>query len=214
LFVDGHADFYNPEANPNREAASMDLAFVTGRGPKVLPNIEGHADWCASSVKGGARSIPAIEYELLSKKPYFYTQEELQFAVYLEREGISSARAKTNRKQLWAQFFSKPRPCLRGSSLPKKYGWGLHFDKDGKIALVAVGSAAYKKFCNSNDLKRMPAFRSKRDSKSTRASTSQDKRRGGHGCFRLIPSCGRRFRARNPGMTRFRPASVCDRDAA
>ena len=41
LFIDGHADFYNPEANPNGEAASMDLAFATGRGPDVLTNIEG-----------------------------------------------------------------------------------------------------------------------------------------------------------------------------
>jgi arginase len=41
LFIDGHADFYNPEANPNGEAASMELAFATGRGPDLLTNIEG-----------------------------------------------------------------------------------------------------------------------------------------------------------------------------
>jgi arginase len=41
LFVDGHADFYQPKANPNGEAASMDLAFATGRGPAVLANLEG-----------------------------------------------------------------------------------------------------------------------------------------------------------------------------
>src|SRR5215207_7903404 len=41
LFIDGHADFYNPEANPNGEAASMDLALATGRGPEVLTNLEG-----------------------------------------------------------------------------------------------------------------------------------------------------------------------------
>jgi arginase len=41
LFIDGHADFYQPEANPNGEAASMDLAFATGRGPDILTNIEG-----------------------------------------------------------------------------------------------------------------------------------------------------------------------------
>jgi arginase len=41
LFIDGHADFYQPEANPNGEAASMDLAFVTGHGPDLLTNIEG-----------------------------------------------------------------------------------------------------------------------------------------------------------------------------
>lgn len=40
LFIDGHADFYSPEANPNGEAASMDLALATGRGPEILTNIE------------------------------------------------------------------------------------------------------------------------------------------------------------------------------
>jgi arginase len=32
LFIDGHADFYQPDAEPNGEAASMDLALATGRG--------------------------------------------------------------------------------------------------------------------------------------------------------------------------------------
>jgi arginase len=41
LFIDGHADFYQPEANPNGEAASMDLAFATGFGPRLLTDLEG-----------------------------------------------------------------------------------------------------------------------------------------------------------------------------
>ena len=41
LFIDGHADFYQPEAEPFGEAASMDLAFATGHGPKLLTDIEG-----------------------------------------------------------------------------------------------------------------------------------------------------------------------------
>ena len=40
LFVDGHADFYQPDAEPTGEAASMDLAFVTGYGPPLLTDIE------------------------------------------------------------------------------------------------------------------------------------------------------------------------------
>jgi arginase len=40
LFIDGHADFYQPEAEPNGEAASMDLALATGRGPDIVANIE------------------------------------------------------------------------------------------------------------------------------------------------------------------------------
>ena len=41
LFLDGHADFYQPEAEPNGEAASMDLALATGRGPSVVADLEG-----------------------------------------------------------------------------------------------------------------------------------------------------------------------------
>ena len=43
LFIDGHADFYQPEVNPNGEAASMELAFATGRGPALLCDLEGRA---------------------------------------------------------------------------------------------------------------------------------------------------------------------------
>lgn len=40
LFIDGNADFFQPEAEPNGEGASMDLAFATGYGPKLLTDIE------------------------------------------------------------------------------------------------------------------------------------------------------------------------------
>jgi arginase len=43
FFIDGNADFFQPEAEPNGEGASMDLAFVTGYGPALLTNIEGLA---------------------------------------------------------------------------------------------------------------------------------------------------------------------------
>jgi arginase len=41
LFIDGHADFYQPEANPNGEVASMELALATGHGPIRLTDLEG-----------------------------------------------------------------------------------------------------------------------------------------------------------------------------
>ena len=41
LFLDGHADFYQPEASPSGEAADMDLALATGRGPAILADLEG-----------------------------------------------------------------------------------------------------------------------------------------------------------------------------
>jgi arginase len=41
VFMDGHADFYQPEASPTGEVADMELAIVSGRGPEILTNIEG-----------------------------------------------------------------------------------------------------------------------------------------------------------------------------
>ena len=43
LFLDGHADFYQPSAEPSGEAASMDLALVTGHGPPAVGDLEGRA---------------------------------------------------------------------------------------------------------------------------------------------------------------------------
>jgi arginase len=43
LFLDGHADFYQPSAEPSGEAASMDLALATGYGPPTVGDLEGRA---------------------------------------------------------------------------------------------------------------------------------------------------------------------------
>ncbi len=42
LYIDGDADFYQPEVSPLSGAASAsDLAFATGRGPDIVADIEG-----------------------------------------------------------------------------------------------------------------------------------------------------------------------------
>ena len=41
FFIDGHADFYQPEASPTGQVADMDLAVVTGRGPVAIADIDG-----------------------------------------------------------------------------------------------------------------------------------------------------------------------------
>jgi arginase len=40
FFIDGHADFYEPQASTTGEVADMDLAIVSGRGPDILTNID------------------------------------------------------------------------------------------------------------------------------------------------------------------------------
>lgn len=39
IFLDAHADFYEPEKSITGEVADMDLAIITGRGPEILTNI-------------------------------------------------------------------------------------------------------------------------------------------------------------------------------
>jgi arginase len=43
LYVDGHADFWHPSQDDLGEAASVDLALATGRGPSIMTNLEGLA---------------------------------------------------------------------------------------------------------------------------------------------------------------------------
>jgi arginase len=72
LFIDGHADFYEPEADPSGEAASMDLAFATGHGPALLTDLEGRGPLvreedafvfgyrdAEEQVRDGSRPLPA-----------------------------------------------------------------------------------------------------------------------------------------------------------
>ena len=48
--------------------------------------------------KGAKQSIATIEYELLSKKPYAYTLQELKFATYVQHKQIPPLELKTRRR--------------------------------------------------------------------------------------------------------------------
>lgn len=112
--------------------------------------------------KGGKKSIAAIEYQLLSDRPYGYTLEELKFAVHTIHKQIPFAELEAHRQQLWQAFFTKPCACMRASPLTKKYGWGAHYDEHGKIAIHAVESQAYRDFVEAENIKKYFAMRSKR----------------------------------------------------
>lgn len=108
--------------------------------------------------KGDSRSVANIQYEMISKHPYKYTSDDVLFQVYAERNDLTKNELVEARKQ----FFSKGQPCLRASPLTKRYGWGVHADKDGKIALVGSETKEYKKFLNDKNLKVVKAMKSKR----------------------------------------------------
>lgn len=108
------------------------------------------------------KTIATIEYELLSSKPYVYTLTELKFATYVQQKQISPIELKTQRKQLLDEFLIKPFACMRASPLTKKYGWGAHYNEQGKIAIYAVGSKEYLRLLADKAVNKFFAMRSKR----------------------------------------------------
>ena len=84
--------------------------------------------------RGGKKTKAVVEYKLLVKHPYTYTEEDI----------------------------SKSHPHLRVSALAKRYGWGIHNNAEGKIALIAVESPEYKRLMKDPRTTKIKAFRSKR----------------------------------------------------
>ncbi len=58
------------------------------------------------------------------------------------------------------RLFSKGQAYMRSSSLSKKYGWGIHFDQDSKMASYGVDSKEYYEFKNNPGIKHKKAMRS------------------------------------------------------
>jgi len=106
-------------------------------------------------LKGDNKSIANLQFDMLIKHPYKYTSNDVIFGVYAERNGISKSQLKEAREQ----FFSKGQPCLRTSPLTKRYGWGVHSDEKGKVALYAAGTKEYTKFLKDKTLKVVKAMR-------------------------------------------------------
>jgi hypothetical protein len=60
------------------------------------------------------------------------------------------------------EYFAQPRACLRASPLPKTFGWGLHYDAEGRITLHAVDSPEYATLSTDTTLTQLRALRSSR----------------------------------------------------
>jgi hypothetical protein len=112
-------------------------------------------------LRGGKKTLPLIQYELLRDSPYKYTSAEVLFESNMQHKGLAAGELKRRRRELWDAFFEKPQPCLRASGLPKKYGWGIHCDEEGKIALCPMESPEYRRLSGgSSGTKVLKAFRS------------------------------------------------------
>ncbi|MED3787314.1 DUF6157 family protein [Peribacillus frigoritolerans] len=103
-------------------------------------------------------TIAYIEHDLISNNPYKFTQEDVQFKTYL----IKNQMEAENAAELREQFFSKSKACFRASPLVKNYGWGIHYNNQGKIAIYDANSEMYNLLLKQDDITKLKGMRSKR----------------------------------------------------
>jgi hypothetical protein len=59
-------------------------------------------------------------------------------------------------------YFSKGQPCLRSSPLVKTFGWGVHHDSNGRIAIYGLGQEQYALLAERENLDQIDGMRSSR----------------------------------------------------
>lgn len=107
-------------------------------------------------IKAENRTVANIQFEMVSNNPYKFTSDDILFQVFADRNDLTKSEYKEAREQ----FFSKGQPCFRASPLTKRYGWGVHYDKAGKMAIYGVDSPEYEKFSKDKTLKVIKAMKS------------------------------------------------------
>jgi hypothetical protein len=108
--------------------------------------------------KGDTKTVANIEFEMISQNPYKYSSDDVLFQVFADKNDLTQSEYNDAREK----FFSKGQACLRASPLTKRYGWGIHNDENGKIALYGMETPEYQKFLKDKTLKVVKAMRTSR----------------------------------------------------
>lgn len=102
------------------------------------------------------KTVAEMQYELISKNPYMFTSDDIFFQVFADRNDLTKAEYKQAREQ----FFSKGQPCFRASPLTKTYGFGIHSNSNGKVALFGKETKEYQTFLSDEKIKKVKAMKS------------------------------------------------------
>ena len=119
------------------------------------------ADDCPAAVaqtpqaKKGQSTIAQMQYQIVENKPYQFTSDDVLFDVYANKNNLNSEALEQARKD----FFSKGHPCFRTSPLAKRFGFGIHANSEGKIAIYAIETKEYEQFLKNPEIKKVKAMR-------------------------------------------------------
>ncbi|MDW9379555.1 DUF6157 family protein [Chryseobacterium sp. JV558] len=104
------------------------------------------------------KTVAHLQYDKLINNPYQYSSDDIIFECYAIKNDISENETQEEREK----FFSTGQACLRASPLAKRYGFGIHHNKEEKVALVPIDSKEYHALLNDISITKTKAMRSKR----------------------------------------------------
>lgn len=110
----------------------------------------------------GKPTVAGLQYAMIAAAPYKYTSDDVVFATSARGRQLDAKATKQERSAARAEFFSRGQACLRASSLGKRFGWGIHADGQGRVALHAVDSKRYQALARDPGITQTRAMRSKR----------------------------------------------------
>jgi Family of unknown function (DUF6157) len=114
------------------------------------------------SLRGGQPTVATLQYAMIAKSPYTYTSDDVVFATSAAGRELDAKASKKQRSLAREAFFSKGQACLRASPLGKRFGWGVHADAEGRVAIYAVDSKRYQALAADTKLAQTRAMRSRR----------------------------------------------------
>ncbi|MBR0756073.1 hypothetical protein JQ604_28195 [Bradyrhizobium jicamae] len=112
--------------------------------------------------RGGNPTVATLQYAMLAGSPYKYTSDDVVFATSAPGRELGAKATKHERSLARETFFSKGQACMRASPLGKRFGWGVHADAKGRIAIYAVDSKRYQALSADPELTQVRAMRSRR----------------------------------------------------
>jgi len=107
-------------------------------------------------------SVAELQHRVLAEHPYELSEEQLYVRVHGMRKGLDERAIEEAHDALHAEVFAKPQACLRASPLTKRYGFGAHYDAEGRIALHPRENESYARLSEDPMLTQLRAMRSAR----------------------------------------------------
>src|SRR2546426_5696803 len=112
--------------------------------------------------RAGSPTVAGLQYRMIAEAPYKYTSDDVVFATSASGRQLDANATKKERSLARDEFFSRGQACLRASGLGKRFGWGVHADAEGRVAIYAVDSKRYQALARNPDIKQVRAMRTKR----------------------------------------------------